>query len=74
MPELKLEVTEELMRQIEAAAKESLVTPSHWATCKLKDIFIEKKGPKWLPALPTILRNLAGTLEHYMAEKNEKHE
>ena len=60
---LELEVTEELMRKIEEAAKESLVTPSHWATCKLKDIFIEKPSPAWLSAMPSILRNIAGTLE-----------
>ncbi len=72
MPKLELEVTEELMRKIEEAAKESLVTPSHWATCMLKDLFLKKGSPKWLPAVPPILRNLADTLEHVIAEKIEK--
>lgn len=72
MPELKLEVTFELMEKIEAAAKESLVTPSHWATCKLKDIFIKKGSSKWLPAASPILRNLADTLERFiLAEEKE---
>ena len=72
MPKLELEVTEELMRKIEEAAKESLVTPSHWVTCKLKDLFLKKGSLKWLPAVPPILRNLADTLEHMIAEKIEK--
>lgn len=72
MPKLELEVTEELMRKIEEAAKESLVTPSHWVTCNIKDIFVKKESPKWLPALPSILRNLASTLEAMIADKIEK--
>jgi len=72
MPKLELEVTEELMRKIEEAAKESLVTPSHWATCKLKDNFLEKEKPMWLPAMPPILRNLASTLEAMIADQVEK--
>ena len=72
MPKLELEVTEELMRKIEVAAKENLVTPSHWATCNLKDLFIKKESPKWLPAVPPILRNLASTLEAMIADKIDK--
>lgn len=71
MPKLELEVTEELMRKIDEAAKESLVTPSHWATCRLKDMFL-KGSAKWLPMLPPLLRNLALTLEHMIAEETEK--
>ena len=69
MARLELEVTEELMRKIEEAAKESLVTPPHWATCKLKDFFLEPSSPKWLPTMPPILRNLASTLEAMIAAK-----
>jgi len=71
MTKLELEVTEELMRKIEEVAKESLVTPSHWATCMLKGIFIKKESSKWLPAVPQILRNLASTLEAMIADKTE---
>jgi len=66
MPELKLEVTEELMRKIEEAAKENLVTPSHWATCMLKSLFLKRPSSPWLVALPPIVRHLADTLEDAM--------
>ena len=72
MPKLELEVTEELMRLIEEAAKGSLVTPSHWATCKLKDMFLERPNSQWLPLVPSILRNLASTFEAMLADKIEK--
>ena len=72
MPKLELEVTEELMAKIVEAATKNLVTPSHWATSMLKSLFLEKGKTKWLPAMPPILRNLADTLEHMLAEKTEK--
>lgn len=74
MPELKLEVTEELMRQIEVAAKECLVTPEHFATCRLSSIFRKKESPAWLPALAPFFRNIASAIEGMIAEKTEKAE
>jgi len=68
MPKLELEVTEELMGKIDASAKESLVTPSHWATYKLKDRCLKQSSPKWLPVVPPLLRNLASTLDAMIAE------
>ena len=72
MPKLELEVTEELMRKIEEVAKEGLVTPSHWATCKLKSLFIGQPDPEWLLAVPPILKNLAATVETMIASKITK--
>ena len=73
MKELNLEVTDELMEEIEAAAKASLVTPSHYATCRLSMIFREKKPwcQQALPLLVPVLESLAGTLRNLMASQTE---
>jgi predicted transcriptional regulator len=74
MPKLELEVTEELMRKIEVAAKECLVTPEHFATCKLSMLFREKESPAWLLMLAPFFRNIASAMEGILAEKTEKKE
>lgn len=71
MKKLELEVTDELMGKIEAAAGECLVTPSHWATCKLKDIFLKKAALKWLPLTVPILESLVTSIKAVLLQSEE---
>jgi len=63
MPKLEIEVTDELMDKIQEAAKECLVSPEHWATCRLSDTLRKKKQPDWISFLSPLFRSLAQTLE-----------
>jgi len=73
MKELRLEVTDDLMEKIEKEARFCLVSPEHYATCRLSMIFREKKpwGDQILPILAPMLENLAGTLKNFMASQSQ---
>jgi len=68
MPYLTLEVTEELLKELETGAKEHLVTTSHYATCLLSNLFRKKENPAWLSAVPPVLRNLADSIERIIVQ------
>lgn len=73
MKELNLQVTDELMGKIEQEAKYCLVTPEHYATCRLSMIFREKRpwGAQLLPTLAPVLESLAANFRDIMASQTE---
>lgn len=73
MKELNLQVTDELMAEIEASAKFCLVTPEHYATCKLSQLFRKEpsKWAQWLPEAIPVLESLAGTLKNLLASQSK---
>lgn len=72
MARLEIEITDKLMDEIEAAAKRDLVTPEHWAACRLSMIFRDKGLPEWVIILPPALRNIAQAIEHLAAKSESK--
>lgn len=69
MAKLEIEITDELMGEIEAAAKKDLVTPEHWAACRLSVLFRDKEFPKWATLASPLLQAVIQALESFAPEK-----
>lgn len=70
MKELRIQLTDELAKEIETAAKACLVTPEHYATCRLSQIF-RRTHPNWLPMVAPILENMATAIRGMIASESK---